>query len=46
MRWISCTKRPARSIPMPYAWRNADPELRPLIEEARRAVTRLSEADG
>ena len=29
-----------------YAWRNADPELLPLVEEARRAVTRLSGAEG
>ncbi len=27
-----------------YAWRNADPELEPLIEEAREAVARLSDA--
>jgi hypothetical protein len=27
-----------------YAWRNADPELRPQVEEARRAVARLSAA--
>lgn len=27
------------------AWRNADPELEPLIDEARRAVTRLSGAE-
>ncbi|HET6638761.1 MAG TPA: tetratricopeptide repeat protein, partial [Gemmatimonadota bacterium] len=27
-----------------YAWRNADPELRPMVEEARRAVARLSRA--
>jgi serine/threonine protein kinase/tetratricopeptide (TPR) repeat protein len=27
-----------------YAWRNADPELRPLVDEARRAITRLSGA--
>lgn len=27
-----------------YAWRNADPELRPMVDEARRAVTRLSGA--
>ncbi|HET9582240.1 MAG TPA: protein kinase [Gemmatimonadota bacterium] len=27
------------------AWRNADPELEPLIDEARRAVTRLSVAE-
>jgi tetratricopeptide (TPR) repeat protein len=25
-----------------YAWRNADPELQPIVEEARRAVARLS----
>ncbi len=29
-----------------YAWRNADPELEPLIDEARRAVTRLAAVDG
>ena len=28
------------------AWRNADPELQPLIDEARSAVTRLSGAEG
>jgi len=27
-----------------YAWRNADPELQPMVEEARRAVARLSRA--
>jgi tetratricopeptide (TPR) repeat protein len=27
-----------------YAWRNADPELQPMVEEARRAVARLSPA--
>jgi tetratricopeptide (TPR) repeat protein len=28
-----------------YAWRNADPELGPLIDEARGAITRLSGAE-
>ena len=28
-----------------HAWRNADPELRPLVEEARRAVTRIARAE-
>jgi hypothetical protein len=27
------------------AWRHADPELQPLIDEARQAITRLSGAD-
>jgi len=27
-----------------YAWRNADRELQPMVEEARRAVARLSRA--
>jgi tetratricopeptide (TPR) repeat protein len=29
-----------------YAWRNADRELQPLVDEARRAVGRLAAADG
>jgi uncharacterized protein HemY len=29
-----------------YAWRNADPELQPVVEEARRAVVRLTPAGG
>jgi tetratricopeptide (TPR) repeat protein len=28
-----------------HAWRDADPELQPLVEEARQAVTRLSGAE-
>jgi serine/threonine-protein kinase len=28
-----------------YGWRNADPELQPLVDEARRAITRLSGAE-
>jgi tetratricopeptide (TPR) repeat protein len=27
-----------------YAWRNADPELQPMVDEARRAVARLSDS--
>ena len=29
-----------------YAWRNADPELQPVVEEARRAVVRLAPTGG
>ena len=42
------TGRPAEAVKayefVIYAWRNADPELQPLIDEARQAITRLSGA--
>jgi tetratricopeptide (TPR) repeat protein len=43
------TGRPAQAVDayesVIYAWRNADPELEPLVGEARSAVTRLSGAE-
>jgi hypothetical protein len=43
------TDRPAEALEayefFATAWRHADPELQPLIDEARQAITRLSGAD-
>jgi tetratricopeptide (TPR) repeat protein len=47
-RILERTGRPAEAREayqfVAYAWRNADPELQPMVEEARRAVARLSRA--
>jgi tetratricopeptide (TPR) repeat protein len=43
------TGRPAEALEayesVLHAWRNADPELKPLVDEARQGVTRLSGAE-
>ncbi len=45
-RILERTGRPAEALEayrfVAYAWRHADPELQPQVEEARRAVARLS----
>jgi tetratricopeptide (TPR) repeat protein len=45
-RMLERTGRPAEALEaykfVAYAWRHADPELQPAVEEARQAVTRLS----
>jgi serine/threonine protein kinase/tetratricopeptide (TPR) repeat protein len=47
-RILDRTGRPAEAREayqfVAYAWRNADPELQPMVEEARGAVARLSRA--
>jgi tetratricopeptide (TPR) repeat protein len=45
-RILERTGRPAEAREayefLVYAWRNADPELQPTVDEARQAIARLS----